>query len=76
MIEALEIERMSLAERLQAMELLWRSMTAKPDKLESPGWHEKILAKRLAKVAAGKGEFLTFAQLKKRFKIVWSAQLF
>jgi putative addiction module component (TIGR02574 family) len=68
MIETLGIERMSLAERLQAMELLWRSMAAEPDKLESPGWHKKILAKRLAKVEAGKGEFLTLAQLKNRFK--------
>jgi putative addiction module component (TIGR02574 family) len=66
MIEALEIERMSFAERLQAMELLWRSMSAEPDKLESPTWHKQILEKRLAKVEAGKGEFLTLAQLKKR----------
>jgi putative addiction module component (TIGR02574 family) len=66
MIEAMEIERMSLAERLQAMELLWRSISAEPDKLESPAWHKKILEKRLAKVEAGKGEFLTLAQLKKR----------
>jgi putative addiction module component (TIGR02574 family) len=66
MIEALEIERMSFAERLQAMELLWRSMSAEPDKLEPPTWHKQILEKRLAKVEAGKGEFLTLAQLKKR----------
>jgi putative addiction module component (TIGR02574 family) len=66
MIEAMEIERMSLADRLQAMELLWDSMVAHPDKLESPAWHKKILEKRLAKVEAGKGEFLTLVQLKKR----------
>jgi len=66
MIETLEIEQMSRTEKLQAMELLWRSMSAGPDKLESPGWHKKILARRLAKVEAGKGEFLTLAQLKKR----------
>jgi len=68
MIETLGIERMSFAEQLQAMELLWRSMAAGPDKLESPGWHKKIPAKRLAKVEAGRGEFLTPAQLKNRFK--------
>lgn len=66
MIEALEIERMSFAERLQAMELLWRSMSTEPDKVESPGWHKQILEKRLAKVEAGKAGFLTLAQLKKR----------
>lgn len=66
MIEAVEIERMSCTEKLQAMELLWRSMAGEPEKVESPGWHKKILASRLAKVEAGKGEFLTIAQLKKR----------
>jgi len=66
MIATFEIERMSVAERLQAMELLWRSMAAEPDKMVSPSWHKEVLAKRLAKVEAGKGKFLTLAQLKKR----------
>ena len=66
MIGTLEIEQMSRTEKLQAMELLWRSMAAVPDKLESPSWHKKVLQQRLAKVEAGKGEFLTLAQLKKR----------
>lgn len=66
MIGALEIEQMSRTEKLQAMELLWRSITVEPDKVVSPGWHKKILQKRLAKIEAGKGEFLTLAQVKKR----------
>jgi len=66
MIGTLEIEQMSRTEKVQAMELLWRSMSAAPDKVESPGWHKTILARRLAKAEAGKGEFLTIAQLKKR----------
>ena len=66
MIGMLEIEQMSRTERLQAMELLWRSMSIDQGKLTSPAWHKKILDKRLAKVEAGKGEFLTIAQLKKR----------
>lgn len=57
---------MSAAERLKAMELLWRSKSVQPDKLAWPGWHKNVLEKRLAKVEAGKGEFLTLAQLKKR----------
>ena len=66
MIETLEIERMTFAERVRAMELLWRSMSAQPGKLASPAWHKTVLHKRLAKVEAGKGEFLTLAQLKRR----------
>ena len=51
MIETLEIERMTFAERVQAMELLWRSMSAKPDKSASSAWHKPVLQKRLAKPA-------------------------
>jgi putative addiction module component (TIGR02574 family) len=65
-IETLEIERMTVAERLQAMELLWSSLATVPEKVESPAWHKKILTKRLAKIKSGKAEFLTLAQLKKR----------
>jgi putative addiction module component (TIGR02574 family) len=65
-IETLEIERMTVAERLQAMELLWHSLSAEPGKLASPPWHKKVLAKRLTKIESGKAEFLTIAQLKRR----------
>ena len=66
MIEAVDIERISIAEKLQAMELRWRSMSGDPTTLTSPAWHKKVLAQRLAKVEAGKGEFLTLTQLKQR----------
>ena len=66
MIGTLEIKQMSCTEKVQDMELLWRSLSAEPEKLESPAWHKKILAQRLAKIESGKAEFLTIAQLKKR----------
>jgi hypothetical protein len=56
----------SHTEKVRAMELLWRSMAAQPEKVMSPAWHKKVLADRLAKVESGKGKFLTIAQLKKR----------
>jgi putative addiction module component (TIGR02574 family) len=65
-IVASDIKTMSLAERLRAMELLWQSISAEPEKLASPAWHGKVLASRLAKVDAGKGTFLTVRQLKAR----------
>lgn len=66
MIEPVEIERMSVTERLRAMELLWHSMTREPAKVKSPAWHGKVLAQRLARVESGKGRFLTLPQLKQR----------
>ena len=66
MIEAVQIERMSLAEKLKAMELIWQSLAHNPERVESPHWHKTVLETRLARVEAGKGKFLTVAQLKKR----------
>ncbi len=61
-----DIERMSFAQRMQAMELLWHSMSREPARLKSPAWHKQVLSQRLAKVEAGEGNFLTLAQLKQR----------
>jgi putative addiction module component (TIGR02574 family) len=57
---------MSLAQKLRTMELLWQSLAAHPERVESPEWHKSVLTSRLAKVEAGKGKFLTIDQLKKR----------
>ena len=66
MFEATEIKHMSQTERLQAMELLWDSLTLAPEQVESPAWHEAVLSDRLAKVEAGQGKFLTLSEVKER----------
>ena len=66
MIQVADIERMSLEERLQTMELLWSSITRTPEAVDSPDWHQEVLAGRVARVERGEGEFLTLAQLKDR----------
>jgi hypothetical protein len=68
MMQAADIEQMSLEERLQAMELLWASLARTPDAVPSPDWHEEIVAARLAKIDRGEGEFLTLAQVKERLQ--------
>lgn len=66
MLAESDIQSMSAVERLQAMELLWRSFSGSEDKLPSPDWHGEVLAGRLAKVEAGEGKFLTIPELKAR----------
>ena len=65
MIQAAEIEQMSLEERLQAMELLWTSLA---DAVPSPDWHGEVLATRMANIDRGEGEFLSISQLKERLQ--------
>ena len=59
---------MTMTERLHAMELLWKALSASPEKLDSPAWHGEVLAERLARVEEGKAEYLTTAELKTRLK--------
>jgi hypothetical protein len=68
MIQAAEIEKMSLDERLQTMELLWASLARTPDAVPSPDWHGEVLATRMAKIECGKAEFLTIPELKGRLQ--------
>jgi putative addiction module component (TIGR02574 family) len=68
MIGASEIERMSVEERLQAIELLWNSIAKPGDGLASPAWHGEVLAARRAKMEAGAGQFLSMGELRERLK--------
>ena len=68
MIKAAEIEKMSLDERLQTMELLWTSLARTPDAVPSPDWHGKVLAARMATIEHSKAEFLTIPELKERLQ--------
>ena len=68
MIQAADIEQMSLEEQLQAMELLWASLSRTPNAVPSPDWHGEVLAARIAKIERGEGEFLTIPQLKERLQ--------
>ena len=68
MIQASDIQQMSLEEQLQAMELLWASLSRTPNAVPSPDWHGDILAERMAKIERGEGEFLSIPQLKERLQ--------
>jgi putative addiction module component (TIGR02574 family) len=66
MIAASDIERMSVVERLQAIELLWNSISRSGDAVASPSWHQDVLSVRRAKVDAGEGKFLSISELRSR----------
>ena len=68
MIQVADIERMTVDERLQAMELLWTSLTRTPEHVASPDWHGEVLARRLPKIKRGEGGFLTLADAKARLQ--------
>ena len=57
---------MNHVQKLEATELVLRSLTVDAERAESPRCHKTVLESRFAKVEAGDGKFLTLEQLKKR----------
>lgn len=54
----LPLDKMTLADKLEAMEVLWADISRKPTDLPSPQWHKEILDERRRLVAEGKLQFL------------------
>ena len=64
-MEAAEIEKMTVRERLQTMELLWDSITHSSEVIEPPVWHSEILSDRKKIIESGKADWLTMDELRK-----------
>ena len=58
-----DIKKMSLVERLRALELLWNSLSHDENELESPEWHKKALADRKKNLQSAK--MIPLAKVKK-----------
>jgi len=68
MLEASEIDKMSLAERLRTIEQLWDAVCREAGDVASPEWHRDILADRKARAERGEAKFLTLAELRIRLQ--------
>jgi hypothetical protein len=68
MAVALPISKMSMLEKLSAMEALWADLSRDEKSLESPGWHEKTLKETGVRVAAGKEKALDWELAKKELR--------
>ncbi len=66
MINLSDIQKMSVAERLQTMEALWESLQSGESDVESPEWHGEVLRERKRKIENGETEFISLEELKKR----------
>ncbi len=67
-MDTIEIKKMSVIERLQAMEALWDSLLDEESDIESPEWHREILEERKRKIENGKTEFISLEELRARRK--------
>ena len=62
----LSLDKMTVPEKLAAIELLWNDLCRIPEDVPSPQWHGEILAQREKKVLDGKASFSDLNEAKKR----------
>jgi hypothetical protein len=68
MTSTMQIEKMSRAEKIQAMEALWEDLSRSDAAVESPPWHRDVLRETEARVAAGREQIVDWQTAKKELR--------
>jgi len=64
----LQLDQMTLEEKLGAMEALWDDLCRHEDQIQSPPWHEEILREREKRVQSGQETFIDWEAAKKELR--------
>lgn len=51
------LDRMTVAEKWEALHAIWSDLAQNPGEIPVPDWHKPVLESRLALIAAGRAEF-------------------
>ncbi len=62
----IDIEQLSLGEKVQLMEQLWDSLKVEVSEADSPSWHQDILKERKKLFSEGKVECYTIDEVKQK----------
>jgi hypothetical protein len=60
----LPLSEMTVSEKLEVMETLWKDLSRNADALESPEWHKTVLDERERKIQSGEARFIDWEQAK------------
>lgn len=68
MAVTLPLGKMTIEDKLQAMEELWADLLRTPGQIPSPGWHGDVLQAREQRVREGKSQYGDWGQAKRRIR--------
>ena len=61
----IELEKMSIEEKMQTMEMIWDDLCHGSGKIKSPDWHKEVLADREQALIDKTDEFIDWETAKK-----------
>ena len=62
----LNLDTMTVADKLQAMEAIWADLLRSAEQVPSPAWHGDVLRAREARVREGKSHYTDWTEVKRR----------
>lgn len=65
---ALQLDKMSVREKLQTIETIWDDLQRRSAEVPSPAWHRDILREREKEIEEGSAEFVEWKQAKERVR--------
>lgn len=68
MTNAINIEKMTIEEKLMTMENIWKNLCKNADSLSSPDWHRDVLLEREKDERNGNNKFQNWDKAKKEIQ--------
>ena len=65
---ALNLDQMTVADKLATMERLWEDLGRTPEAVPSPAWHREFLLARETRISEGKSVFAPLEEVKERIR--------
>jgi len=66
MATVLEIDQMTVEEKLRAMEELWQSLSRREEDVPVPQWHKDVLDERQRLIDSGEAQFVDWETAKRQ----------
>ena len=63
---SIPLEKMSIDEKIKAMEAIWDDLCQKADSLSSPDWHRQVLQEREIGIKEGNEDFISLEKAKEQ----------
>lgn len=68
MIATLPLKKMSVQDKISAMESIWEDLSRNAGDIASPEWHRDVLEEREKNLKAGADSFVDWENAKKRIR--------
>ncbi len=65
---SLPLNKMTITEKLVAMNQIWDDLMRNPDDIPSPEWHNEVLSARAERVKNGEAHFKDFESVKSELR--------